>query len=458
MRRGELALTKRVLCMKVFLFYFVTCLRLFQTSCCRQGKALALLFTLVIFFPILSSVVIRRGLSDVCIIPFTVVPVVIHIFLSSEATFVTRIAVVLLYSVALHFPRRFVLLRMITKVITVCDLERLSRQSRLLQATLIMFVDCTLLCFTFRLVRRSSLAGLGAHVCVCFVVGNVLLLFTCPLLFLLRGVFNFASSIALIRLSGVGGDLLQRVSRMTPNAFRRSLRVTGLTTTTTGGVKNGDRLIHAKTLCRSVNGVIGPTFFARGRSKIGPRGDLDCRRDTRIVVDRVASKLGLTRGRGLPGIVGSFVDARRKQKLAGCFCVSCGGRRPSRRISRRGFHCPNPGPFAGRRTILVVTSSMRTTSHDLPRCARRDVDALMSGVVSARMSRKCFGRYPVAFGSVTAIGTLFGRGLGAVCRAQVDCPRLEGWTVLRGRLPMCRTHSQALTRHRDGNQRRDLPL
>lgn len=95
---------------------------------------------------------------------------------------------------------------------------------------------------------------------------------------------------------------------------------------------------------------------------------------------------------------------------------------------------------------------MRTTSHDLPRCARRDVDGLMSGVVSSRMRRKCFGRYPVAFGSVTAVGTMFGRGLGAVCRAHVDCPRLGGWKIQRGRPRMYQTHVRDPPRLRGGNQ------
>lgn len=321
-KRGQLVLNKRVLFINVLVLYFVLCLRLFHGSCCRHGNDLSLLFTLVIFCYIVATLVIAGGVFGICVLPCTVLPVVVQIFLSSHATFLARIVAVLVYSVALECPRRFVLARVTTNLMTVFDLERLSRHSRLFHATLLIVLACTTVCFTFRLVDRGSLSGLGMDVCVCFVVGNMLLLFTCPLLFLLRGAFNFASGIALMRLSGVGGSLLEEVSRAIPNAFRRSVRITGLTTRTTVHVKTGDRLMHAKTLCRSVNGVRGPTFFARGRSKIGPRGGLDCRRDTRIIVDRIASKLGLTSGRGLPGIVGSFVDARRKHKGAGFFCVS----------------------------------------------------------------------------------------------------------------------------------------
>lgn len=322
-KRGQLVLTKRMLFIDVFVLYFVLCLSLFHGSCCGHGNDLSLLFTLVVFCYIIATVVITGGVFGICVVPCTVLPIVVQIFLSSHATFVTRIAAVLVYSVYLHCPRRFVLLRLSTKLITVFDLERLSRQSRLFQATFLIVLACTTICFTFRLVARGSLAGVGKDVCACFIVGKILLLFACPLLFLIRGAFNFASGIALIRLSGVGGDLLHHVSRAIPNAFRRSVRITGLTTRTTGHVKTGDRLMHAKTLCRSVNGVRGPIFFARGRSnKIGPRGGLNCRRDTRIIVDRIASKLGLTRGGGLPGMVGSFVAARRNHKGAGCFCVS----------------------------------------------------------------------------------------------------------------------------------------
>lgn len=326
-KRDHLVLKKRVLFINVLVLYFVLCLSLFQGSCCRQGNDLSLLFALVMFCDVIATFVIARGVFGICVVPCTVLPVVVHIFLSSEATFLARIVAVLVYSVSLHFPRRFVLARLTTKLITVFDLERLSRESRLFQATLLIVLACTTVCFTFRLVARGKLSGsfsgLGLQVCACFVVGKILLLFTCPLLFLLRGAFKFASGIALIRLSGVGGSLLHRVSRAMPKAFRRSVRMTGLTTRTTVHINTGDRLMHAKTLCRSVKGVRGPTFFARGRSKkIGPRGGLDCRRDTRIIVDRIASKLGLTSGRGLPGTIGSFVDARRKQKGAGCFCVS----------------------------------------------------------------------------------------------------------------------------------------
>lgn len=84
------------------------------------------------------------------------------------------------------------------------------------------------------------------------------------------------------------------------------------------------------------------------------------------------------------------------------------------------------------------------------------MDGLISGVVSSRIARNCFGRYPVAFGSVTAVGAMFGRGLGVTCRAQVDCPRLGGWTNQGERLPGCPTRAQGLQPRRDENQKRSL--
>lgn len=248
---------------------------------------------------------------------------------------------------------------------------------------------------------------------------------------------------------------------MSPKAFRRSLRVSVLTSRTTTTVKTGTRLMHAKTVCRSVNGVTGPTFFARGRDDVGPRDRLSFSRDTGVVVGRIGSNIGVTRGTVLPGTVVSFVHARRKHKGTGCFCGSFGGRCPSHRVSRRTFACPKPGPFSGRATILVVTSSMRTTSHDLGRRARRGVHTLISGVVSKRVTSKLVHGTPLAFGSIRAIGGIFIRGLGVVCRAQVDCPSLGGWAMRtrpmtrHGRPPTSRKPTQGLPLRCDASQKRN---
>lgn len=418
------AVVNRTLFMLVLIVVFAFCLALFHGSCFSGPHDVAVLCTVVALFPVFISLVVGRGFFDMCVVPFTVTPVFIHIFVSSQATFVARTAVVLVYTTTIGCRCRFVVIRLISNLITVCDLHRLSGHSRVFFATLLITVDAAIMCITLRLVRSGRIFGVSHDVCACSAVGKVFLLLTCPLVCVVRGAFNFASGIALFRLSGAGGNLLHGLDRVTPNAFRRSVAMNGLTTRVTGHVRTGDLLMHAKTLCRSVNGVAGPMFFARGRTKIGPRSRLDSLRDTRVVVDRMARKLGVTRGMNLPNVVGSFVAARRNANVTGFFCMGCYGTRPARMMSGSLFRCPKPGPFAQRRTVLVVTSAMRTTSHSLGRCARRDVDGLMGGLVSKRITSKFFGRYPVAFHSVTLTGLILVSHLGTVCRAHVSCPRV----------------------------------
>lgn len=110
---------------------------------------------------VLARLYIACKLFGICVLPFTVIPVIIHAFFSSHATLFARLVVILVYSLVIPFPRRFLLLRIVTNVIIAFDLESLCRHSRLVHYTFFVFVSCTLYCVDLSVCRRTSFGGVG---------------------------------------------------------------------------------------------------------------------------------------------------------------------------------------------------------------------------------------------------------------------------------------------------------
>ncbi len=404
----------------------VDCFCFFHVRILGSMHRMFFVFLVDIDVLILLCLVRQVGVRS-CVIPFTVLPLVVEIFFSSHATLCVRVVAVLLTSHVISGPVSFMVVRVVTNVITVSSIHRVRSHTRLIHSTLCVLVSCVLVCATLRLSGGVSFTTVSCSVCFIFFVGTLSLLFTCLMVCVVRGLFNFLDDMALIRLSGVGAPLLVRFDRGYPNAFRRILRIDGLSIRITGGVNTGPLLIHAKTVCRSVNGVTGPVLFARGRiTNIGPLDALPCRRTTRVVVSRISRNIHVTRGTHVPRRVVRFVSARRNGNGIGCFCGSFGGGCPSHRVSRSLFASPKPLPSARRGIVLVVTSSMRTTSHDLGSCDRRTVGGVIRNIINKRITSNRFHYSPVDFTSIRATGRIFGSGLGGVCRRHVACPALGG--------------------------------
>lgn len=209
----RLTLAGQILYVGIFLFCFMAYLELFRADYYERKGTLTLLFALIVFFPVLSSIMVEQNLSSIYVVPFAMIPIIVRVFLDSRTAFMAHVTIILLCSITLRFPHEFILLQVVAGMVAIYSLRELSQRSQLLRTALVVFISYALLYFAFELIHEDDLTKLNTRMYIYFMINGILLLFAYPLLFLLEKIFGFTSDVTLVELSNINNSLLREMSK-----------------------------------------------------------------------------------------------------------------------------------------------------------------------------------------------------------------------------------------------------
>ena len=119
-----LYVTILVICLTVFL-------TLFRNDYFEKIRSIAMLYSLVIFFTVISSVMVTHNFLHVYIIPFVMVPIFIRVFMDSRTAFMTHAIMILICACALQHPLEFVAVETVAGIVAIFALRELSSRSQL---------------------------------------------------------------------------------------------------------------------------------------------------------------------------------------------------------------------------------------------------------------------------------------------------------------------------------------
>ena len=224
----RLILTGQTLFVGIFILCFMLYLDLFRKDYYERKGSLSLLFTLIMFYCVVTALMVANNIYNVYIIPYAMLPVIIRVFLDSRTAFLTQVVTILICSICLRYPHEFILLQLTAGLVAIFSLRELSQRSQLFRTALLVILTYAALYFSFELITENDLSKLNGSMYTYFTVNGVLLLFTYPLLFLLEKTFGFTSNVTLVELSNINSPLLRRLSETVPGTFQHSMQVANL--------------------------------------------------------------------------------------------------------------------------------------------------------------------------------------------------------------------------------------
>ncbi len=93
----------------LMLFCFMLYLDLFRKDYYQRKGSLSLLFTLIVFYSVITAFMVTHNIFNVYIIPYAMLPIIIRVFLDSRTAFLTHVITILICSISLRFPHEFIL-------------------------------------------------------------------------------------------------------------------------------------------------------------------------------------------------------------------------------------------------------------------------------------------------------------------------------------------------------------
>ena len=347
----RLTLAGQILYVGIFLFCFMAYLELFRADYYERKGTLTLLFALIVFFPVLSSIMVEQNLSSIYVVPFAMIPIIVRVFLDSRTAFMAHVTIILLCSITLRFPHEFILLQVVAGMVAIYSLRELSQRSQLLRTALVVFISYALLYFAFELIHEDDLTKLNTRMYIYFMINGILLLFAYPLLFLLEKIFGFTSDVTLVELSNINNSLLREMSEVAPGTFQHSLQMANLAAAAANKIGGKSQLVRTGALYHDIGKMVNPAFFTENQSGVNPHKSLSYEQSAQVIISHITDGLKLAEKHNLPKVIKDFISTHHGRGLTKYFYISYKNEHPDEEVDQEKFRYPGPNPFTKEQAV-----------------------------------------------------------------------------------------------------------
>lgn len=421
----RLTLAGQILYVSIFVLCFMIYLELFRKDYYERKGSLSLLFALMVFFPVISSIMVEENLSSVYVIPFAMIPIIVRVFLDSRTAFMVHVAIIMLCSITLRFPHEFILLQVVTGMVAIFSLRELSQRSQLIRTAILIFISYALLYFAFELIHEDDLTKLNTRMYLYFAINGIFLLFAYPLLFVLEKTFGFTSNVTLVELSNINNSLLREMSEMVPGTFQHSLQMANLAAAAANKIGAKSQLVRTGALYHDIGKMVNPAFFTENQSGVNPHKSLNYEQSAQVIISHINDGLKLAEKHNLPKAIKDFISTHHGRGLAKYFYISYKNEHPDEEVNEELFRYPGPNPFTKEQAILMMADSVEAASRSLPEYTEESIAAIVDKIIDAQVAEGYFKECPITFKDIAMVKALFKEKLKTMYHTRISYPELK---------------------------------
>ncbi len=421
----RLTLVGQILYVSLFILCFFIYLELFRGDYFERKGALALLFILMVLFPVIASVIVAENLMSIYVVPFAMVPIIIRIFHDSRTAFVAHVLIILLCSITLRYPHEFILLQVLAGMIAIYSLRELSQRSQLLRTALLVFLSYALLYFALELIHEDDLTKLNTRMYIYFMINGILLLFVYPLLLLLEKTFGFTSDVTLVELSNINTNLLRKMSEVAPGTFQHSLQMANLAAAAANKIGGKSQLVRTGALYHDIGKMVNPAFFTENQSGVNPHKSLSYEQSAQVIISHVTDGLRLAEKHNLPKVIKDFISTHHGEGLTKYFYISYKNEHPGEEVDEAKFRYPGPNPFTKEQAILMMADAVEAASRSLAEYTEENISSLVDKIIDGQVADGYFKECPITFKDIAQVKALFKEKLKTMYHTRISYPELK---------------------------------
>jgi putative nucleotidyltransferase with HDIG domain len=421
----RLTILGQIIFVSLFIICFMTYLELFRDRFYEQRGSIILLFLLIIFFPVLSSIIVEQNLTSIYVVPYAMIPIIIRIFLDSRTAFMAHVAIILICSITLQYPYEFILLQLLTGMAAIFSLRELSQRSQLFRTAFIVFACYALLYFAFELILEDDLTKLNTRMYIYFGINGVMLLFAYPLLFALEKIFGFTSNVTLVELSNINNSLLREMSEIAPGTFQHSLQMANLAAEAANRIGAKSQLVRTGALYHDIGKMVNPAFFTENQSGVNPHKSLSYEQSAQVIISHVTEGLKLAEKHNLPKVIKDFINTHHGHGLTKYFYISYQNEHPNEEVDTEMFRYPGVDPFTKEQAILMMADSVEAASRSLPEYTEESIGSLVDKIIDTQVADGFFKECPITFKDIAMVKALFKEKLKTMYHTRITYPELK---------------------------------
>ncbi|KAA6350810.1 Cyclic-di-AMP phosphodiesterase PgpH [termite gut metagenome] len=420
----RLMLVGQVLFVSLLILGLMVYLELFRKDYYKHKgrRSLLLLFALVIFYCVITALhVFPYGY----VIPYTMLPIIIRVFLDSRTAFMTHLVTILICSLCVSYPYEFIVLQLCAGLVSTFGLKELSQRSQLFSMSLFVALTYALVFFAFELIMENNLPQLvNIDTYVSFIINALLLLFVYPLLYILEKTFGFTSNVTLVELSNINNPLLRRMSEEAPGTFQHSMQVASLAAEAAIHIGAKNQLVRTGALYHDIGKMENPAFFTENQGKFNPHSTLGYEQSAQIVIRHVANGLRLAEKNNLPQVIKDFIRTHHGRGKTKYFYISWKNEHPNEEPKEEKFTYPGPNPFSKETAILMMADAVEAASRSLSEYTEETIGCLVEKIIDSQIEERFFKECPITFKEISTIKEVFKEKLKIIYHTRISYPEL----------------------------------
>lgn len=421
----RLTIMGQALIVSILIICFMIYLELFRKNYYERKRSVLLLFALIVFFPVILSIMVEQNLSNVYVIPLAMIPIIIGIFLDSRTAFMAHTIIILLCSISLRYPHEFIILQMAAGMTAIYSLRELSQRSQLLRTALIVVICYTLLYFAFELIHEDDLTKLNTRMYIYFTINGILLLFAYPLLFILEKTFGFTSNVTLVELSNINTKLLREMSEVAPGTFQHSLQMANLAAEAANKIGANSQLVRTGALYHDIGKMVNPAFFTENQTSVNPHKNLSYEQSAQVIISHITDGIKLAEKHNLPKVIKDFIRTHHGKGVAKYFYISYKNEHPNEEVDLEKFSYPGPNPFTKEQAILMMADAVEAASRSLSEYTEESINTLIDKIIDSQVADGYFKECPITFKDIALVKALFKEKLKTVYHTRITYPELK---------------------------------
>ena len=420
--QNRISLLGQILYVTILMVCFTLYLTLYRKDYFEKPRSIAMLYTLILIFVLLTALFMRNSFIHIYILPYAMVPIIIRVFMDSRTAFMTHAIMILISATMLQHPYEFIVIQLIAGLAAITSLRELSQRSQLFKSAIIITLASMFVNLAFDWMKADALMQIDFSTYNYIIANGIALLFVYPLLFLIEKTFGFTSDISLIELSNTNNELLRQMSEVAPGTFNHSIQVANLAGEIANKIGAKAQLVRTGALYHDIGKLANPIYYTENQSGIDPHETLTDIESAQIIISHVTEGLKMADKYNLPKVIRDFISTHHGQGKAKFFYIRYHNEHPDEPVDDLLFTYPGPNPFTREHACLMMADTVEAASRSLPDYTEQSIRSLVERLIDTQVAEGYFRECPITFRDIQYAKTVLIEKLKTLYHTRVSYP------------------------------------
>ena len=390
-----------------------------------KPRSIMMIYALITIFPVVVSLMVEHNILNVYVIPFTIAPIFVRVFMDSRTAFISHVTMTLICAAAVKYQYEFIIVQLVAGLVAIYSLRELSQRAQLFKTALLVTIASCVVYLALQLMQDNIVADLESTMYKYFMVNGVLLLFAYPLMLVVEKTFGFISNVTLIELSNTSKDLLKRLSETAPGTFQHSLMVGNLAAEIANKIDAKAQLVRTGAMYHDIGKMVNPACFTENQFGDNILDNMPRIEAAQVVISHVTEGLKLADKYNLPGVIKDFINTHHGTGKAKYFYVSYKNENPDKPVDDSLFTYPGTDPFTREQAILMMADTVEAASRSLKEYTEETISKLVNHLIDQQVEEGFFRYCPITFHDIAVAKQVLTERLMSIYHTRTVYPELK---------------------------------